>query len=84
LFKIATQGVSMWFFHVFMYHNRIDSSSLPFFFLPIPLLMVVSTGLKIWYSFLYSKYINHIHLLSFFLLPSPSHMWPPLSVTCFS
>jgi hypothetical protein len=35
-----------------------------------PLLMVVSTSLKILYSFLYREYINHIHLLYFLLLPS--------------
>jgi hypothetical protein len=29
---------------------------------------VVSTGLKIPYSFLYREYINHIHLLNFLLL----------------
>jgi hypothetical protein len=39
-----------------------------------PFLMVVSTGLKILYSFLYREYIKHIHLLNFRLLPSPSHM----------
>jgi hypothetical protein len=32
-------------------------------------LMVISTGLKILYSFLYREYINHIHL-NFSLLPS--------------
>jgi hypothetical protein len=33
--------------------------------------MVISTGLKILYSFLYRKYINHIHLqTSFFYPPS--------------
>jgi hypothetical protein len=47
-------------------------------------LMVISTGLKILYAFLYREYINHIHLLNFLLLPSLSYMWPPLSMTCFS
>jgi hypothetical protein len=46
--------------------------------------MVISTGLKILYSFLYMKYINYIHLLNFLLLPSLSYMWPPFRVTCFS
>jgi hypothetical protein len=32
--------------------------------------MVISTGLKILYSFLYRKIINHIHFLYFLLLPS--------------
>jgi hypothetical protein len=45
-----------------------------------PLLMVILKGLNILYSFLYRKYINHI--LDFLLLPSHSHKWPPLSVTC--
>jgi hypothetical protein len=49
-----------------------------------PFLRAVSTGLKILYSFLYRKYINHIHLPNFLLLPSPSLMWHPLSVTYFS
>jgi hypothetical protein len=49
-----------------------------------PFLMVVSTGLRILYLFLYREYINNIHLLNFLLLPHPSHMWPPLSVTSFS
>jgi hypothetical protein len=40
--------------------------------------------LRILYSFLCRDYINHINLLSFLLLPYSSHMWPPLSVTCFS
>jgi hypothetical protein len=59
----------------------------PPYFLPFylsRLLMVISTGLKILYSFLYRKYINYIHLLNFILLPSFSCMWPSLSITCFS
>jgi hypothetical protein len=39
-----------------------------------PFLMVVSDSLRILYSFLYREYINHIHLLSFLLLPYTSHM----------
>jgi hypothetical protein len=38
-----------------------------------PLLMVVSTGLKILGSFLYRKYIYYIHLICFHLLPSFCH-----------
>jgi hypothetical protein len=30
--------------------------------------MVISAGLKILYSFLYRKYINHIHLVNVLLL----------------
>jgi hypothetical protein len=39
-----------------------------------PLLMVISTILKFYIHFLYREYINHVHLLNFLLLPSPSHM----------
>jgi hypothetical protein len=58
---------------------QFGSSPLFFFYLS-PFLMVVSTSLKILYSFLHRKYINHIHLL----LPSPSCMWPLLSVSWLS
>jgi hypothetical protein len=34
-----------------------------------PLLMVISTSLNVLYSFLHGKYINHIHLVYFLLLP---------------
>jgi hypothetical protein len=44
----------------------------PFYLSPI--LMVISTGSKILYSFLYRKYINHVHLLNFLLLPSFSDL----------
>jgi hypothetical protein len=40
-------------------------------------LMIVSINLKVLYSFLKSEYTNHIPL-TFLLLSSPSHMWPPL------
>jgi hypothetical protein len=39
--------------------TQIGSSTLSSFFLS-PLFMVVSTGLKIIYSFFYREYINHI------------------------
>jgi hypothetical protein len=48
-----------------------------------PLLMVVSTVLKILYSFLYRGYINHIHFLNFPLLPLPSCLCPYFSATFF-
>jgi hypothetical protein len=84
-FKIATQGVSLWHFHVYLYYSPIRFiSSLFLFYYHSLFLMVVSASLKILYWFLYRAYISHIHLLNFFLLPSPSHMWPPLSMTCFS
>jgi hypothetical protein len=70
LFKIDIQGVSLWHFHVYMYDSQIwfISSIFSFFYLS-PFLMVVSMDLKILYSFLYRKYINHIHLLNVLLLP---------------
>jgi hypothetical protein len=34
------------------------------------LLMMISTSLKFPYSFMYTEYINHIHLLNFLLLPT--------------
>jgi hypothetical protein len=85
LFQIATQGVSLWHFHVYMYYNPNWFIS-PIFLLSTsdPLLMVISTDLKILYLFLYREYINHVHLLNFLLLPSPTLMWPGLTVICFS
>jgi hypothetical protein len=77
-FKIAIQGVSLWYFHIYIYL----SPSL--FLLLYIFLLSTLVPLKIPYSFLYRKYIDHIHLLSFLLLPSLSYMWPPLSVTCFT
>jgi hypothetical protein len=41
-----------------------------------PILMVVSKGLKILYSFLFRKYINHIHLLNFHYSPSSISDFP--------
>jgi hypothetical protein len=52
LFKMAVQGISLWPFHVYMYHNLTDSSPISFAFYLSILLMVSSTGLKILYSFL--------------------------------
>jgi hypothetical protein len=37
LFKITTQGVSLWYFHVYMCYNPIGSSPLFFLFLPLDL-----------------------------------------------
>jgi hypothetical protein len=72
LFKIATQGVSLWHFHVFI-SELVPLLCFSSFYL-IPLLILVSTGLKILYSFLYREYINYIRLLNFLPLPSPSLM----------
>jgi hypothetical protein len=49
-----------------------------------PFLMVISTCLKILYSFLYRKCINYIHLHNFFLLPSSSPLWPAFAWPVFS
>jgi hypothetical protein len=49
LFKIAAGGVSLWHFHVCMYYNPNGFISS---FCLSPRLMVISTGLKILYSFL--------------------------------
>jgi hypothetical protein len=67
LFKIAIQYASLWHFHICII-TQIGSSSLFFSFLLSSLLLVISKGLKILYSLLYRKYINHIHLLNFLLL----------------
>jgi hypothetical protein len=75
--KVAAQGVS----NVYMYYN--PNWFMSSIFLHSTFLMVVSTSLRILYSFLDRKYINSIHLLSFLPLPYSSHMWPPLSMTCF-
>jgi hypothetical protein len=40
----------------------------PFYLSPLP--MVILTGLKILYPFVYRKYISHSHLLNFFYPPS--------------
>jgi hypothetical protein len=45
---------------------------------------LLKTEKRILYSFLHRDYINHIHLLSFLLVPYASHTWSPLSVTSFS
>jgi hypothetical protein len=74
LYMIAIQGVSLWHFHIYMYYSPnwfITSIFLPFTL--VPFYMVISTRLKFLYSFLFQKYINHIHLLNFLLLPSLSH-----------
>jgi hypothetical protein len=71
-FKIAIQAVSLWHFYVYMYYNLFISWLVHLFYFSSfclsLFLMVISTGLKILYSFLYREYINHIHLYF-------SHMW---------
>jgi hypothetical protein len=72
--NVETQGVSLWYFHVYTYYNISQC-----FYLS-PFLMVVSDDLRFLYSFFYREYINHIQVLSFLLLPYSSRMWSPLSV----
>jgi hypothetical protein len=48
---------------------------------PSPLPIVASASLRLLYSFLYSKHINHIQGFGFLPLPYPSCMQLPLSVT---
>jgi hypothetical protein len=55
-----------------------QSSSL----LPSPLPMLASASLRLLYSLLFSKHINHIQVFGFLSLPYPYHTRPPLSVTC--
>jgi hypothetical protein len=63
LFKIAIQSISLWHFYVYMYYSAEWSSPLFFSIREPSFLVVISTGLKILYSFFYRKYISHIHLL---------------------
>jgi hypothetical protein len=74
LFKRAIQGEFSCDIYTCIYVLLLKLVHLYFspFFLG-PVLMVISTGLKILHSFLYRKHINHIHLLIFLLLPSLSH-----------
>jgi hypothetical protein len=69
---IATQGVFLWNVHFYMCYRLIwfISSIFPSFYLS-PFLMVVSTTVKILYSFLYREYKNHSYLLNFLLSSSP-------------
>jgi hypothetical protein len=74
LFKITIQDVSLWYFHVYIFWN--PNLFIPFIFLLstlVPFLWWLQQIKKVLYSFLYRKYINHIHLFYFFLLSSLSH-----------
>jgi hypothetical protein len=72
LFKIAVN----WFPHDISTYicikAQIGSSPLFSSFYFSPLLIVISTGLKTLYSFLYREYINHIHHLNYILLYATS------------
>jgi hypothetical protein len=84
LLKIATQRTSLWHFHVYMYYSPIlFISSIFLLSTLVPFLWLFQPVLKNLYSFLYREYINHIHV-NLLLLPSPSHVWLPLSVSYFS
>jgi hypothetical protein len=82
LFKIATQGVSLWHFHVYMFYNL--NRFILFFFYLSPFLTMVSTGLKTYIHSYIESTSAIFTFLNFLLLPSPSYMWPPINVTCFS
>jgi hypothetical protein len=80
----------LWHFHVYMYYNLnwfISSIFLHSTLVPTGLTGLVPTGFN-WFKKFYihfcREYINYIHFLNFLLLPYPSHIWTPLSVTCFS
>jgi hypothetical protein len=64
LFKIATQGISLWHFRVYLVHLFYFSS----FYFSLSL-MVVSISLRILYLFLHREYINLFTLTSFFYPP---------------
>jgi hypothetical protein len=71
LFKIATQGVSLWYFHVYMYHSPswFFSIFLLFFYL-CSFLIGVSTGLRFYiHSYLESISTRFTFLTSFFYPP---------------
>jgi hypothetical protein len=74
LYKIAMQGVLLWHFHVCMYYYL--NWFIPSIFL-LSSLVSPSYGdfkrLKILYSFLHMKYINHVHLLNLLVLSPLSH-----------
>jgi hypothetical protein len=77
LFMMIIQGVSLWHFHICVFCECALYPSFvhplhysPFYHSPLPI--VVSTGWNFLYSYLYRKYINHIHLLFFLHLPSLS------------
>jgi hypothetical protein len=76
--------VSFWHFHIYMYYNLCWFISSIFHLSTLVPFMVISIGLKILCLFLHREYLDHIHHLNFLLLPSPSRMWLPLSVTGFS
>jgi hypothetical protein len=70
LFKIAIHGVSLWQFHVYMHYN--PNCFISIFLLPTldPLLLVISTGLKIQYRICIESISTIFTFLTFsFYLP---------------
>jgi hypothetical protein len=63
--KIATQGVSLCYFHAYMYYNPNLFISISLLHLIIPLPMVAPASLRLLYSFLYSEHIKHIQVFGF-------------------
>jgi hypothetical protein len=78
LFKIATWGVSLW--HFICIIAQFGSSPLFFFFLPYFLSYSGFNQFTNCIFILCRKCINHLHLLNFLVLLSPSHMQTPLGI----
>jgi hypothetical protein len=84
--KVAIQGASLWYFHIYMCYtpNWFISSN----FLHSALLTFLQwfqlVYLRFLYSFLCREHITHVQLLSFLLLPYSFSAWPPLSVASVS
>jgi hypothetical protein len=78
----------MWHLHVYMYYHPSDPLSLISPLYLIVIIIVITTGLKILYSFFYRKYITILTFLtSFFYPPSPISNFPLVTsdlVSCFS
>jgi hypothetical protein len=83
LFKIATQGVSflvvpayihnIYYIHIYIIYYKMNGFISSIFLLSTLISSYSDpNSFKILYSFLYREYINHSHLLNFFLLYSPS------------
>jgi hypothetical protein len=64
------QEISLWHFMYVLYPELVHPLHCSPFYLS-PILMVISSGLNVLFSFLYRKCINHIHLLYFFIYASP-------------
>jgi hypothetical protein len=77
LFKITIHGGSLWHFNEYVYYSMNWFIPSIFLLLHYSPSMMISTSLKILYSFLCRKYINHIHFfISFFYSPPPVSALP--------